>query len=183
MNKHLGKLTLIGLLPLTIAVSACSSDDADVIDSDEAPLCVEDDFMSPPFAGPKFDIEGGLIGEAQEQYVASTTYIVLRPDEASLERFYELNEPIATDLATREGLVGYTIGLSAKCNTGRTVAVWESEEAMYNFVVDKAHAAAMAEFTDIATGGVTTHWTIDGDNVPPTWEEAKGVAAEAQQAY
>jgi heme-degrading monooxygenase HmoA len=48
---------------------------------------------------------------------------------------------------------------SAGCASGRTLAVWSSEDAMYEFVTSPAHAAAMAAADEVLLPGFrVTHW-------------------------
>ena len=98
-------------------------------------------------------------------------------------RFQELVEPIATDLASRDGLVGLSTGGSPGCGTARTLAVWRDDAAMFAFVTGEAHSAAMAAIDELSRGGsVVTHWL--GDQTSATWENAaEQLAAEDGPTY
>jgi hypothetical protein len=48
---------------------------------------------------------------------------------------------------------------SDACGSGRTLAIWESEEKMYEFVMSRAHLDAMIAVNDIVMPGyAVTHW-------------------------
>ncbi|WP_428265523.1 hypothetical protein [Haliangium sp.] len=163
---------------LSLALVACGNDDSGPADIQ---TCDEVDFMAAPLSGAGYDPEQGFVGETQESYIAHTTFLVLDPDGS--QRFDELVGPIFADLATREGLVAYTVGMSQQCGIARTMGLWTSEQAMYDFVLDTAHAAAMAEVDAVSLNGATTHWTVRPADVPMSWETARAKIAEVEPLY
>jgi quinol monooxygenase YgiN len=171
-------ITIISALSCTLL--ACG-------DTDETPAgndlqtCAEDDFESSPLAGAGYNPETGLVGPAQDKYIAHTTFIILDPDQ--MQRFGQLMGPVLADLETREGLVAYSLGLSQKCGIGRTVGIWESEQAMAAFVVSDAHLAAVAEAPVVALNGAFTHWDITPDEVPISWDTAREKIAKSPALY
>ncbi len=175
---------MISALPI-ITLTACGSDDG----SEDGPLtlnetldeCIEDDFGAAPFAGPGFSPDTGLIGTAQDSYVASTTFIIVNSEDQ--DRFLQLAGAVIETMGDMPGLVGYSLGASEKCGTSRTLTVWESEQAMFDFVVSDAHAAAMSQAESISEIGVVTHWDVSSDNVPPPWDEAKTEVGNAIPSY
>ncbi|WP_437576851.1 hypothetical protein [Sorangium sp. So ce887] len=144
--------------------------------------CTDDDLESSPFGGPGFK-DGALTGAAQDTYVTSSTLLWLKTDEASQRRFGEVMTPILSQLPAQEGLIGFSLGTSAKCGYARTVTVWEDEEAMGKFVISDAHVAAMGVGTDVSVHGVVTHWTVGAGDLPLSWEAAREKIAAAEISY
>ena len=156
--------------------------DEEEINSAGLPVCVEDDLDAQPFFGPGFDAEQGVVlGTAQDSYVASTTWVFIKPDQQ--ERFFQVAGAVIESASQLDGLVGMSLAGSDKCGSARTLTVWRSEQAMMDFVVSDAHAAAMAQGPDLVLNGVVTHWNVGSDNVPPSWDEAQAEADLAAPVY
>lgn len=171
--------TLFMISMLSASLVACT-DDGDKAGND-LQSCVEDDFQASPLAGAGYNPEQGLVGPQQDTYIASTTFIILDPDQTA--RFNELAGAIAADLQTREGLIAVSLGGSQKCGIARTMAVWASEEAMGAFVIGEAHAAAMAETSVVGLNGAVTHWEVAADEIPMSWDLARSKIAETDALY
>ncbi len=89
--------------------------------------------------------------------VVATTYLRLENTEAGMGSFEALMQPILGVLtAPAPGLMGLSFMSSQSCGTTRTLSVWESEEAMMNFVLGEAHLAAMGRVTEVSRGGSAT---------------------------
>lgn len=177
------KRTILDVLHVTLlgvslaGLTACSSGEGPPASEPEPGTtgaavfaCVEDDFItSGPFQGPGYDPEqGGLLGPAQETYIAATTIGRIKP--AALEDHYQgLVVAVIEQLATQEGLIGLELGQSEKCGYTRTKTVWRDEEAMFGFVGSDAHVAAMAEGRNVLSAAAVAHWTVGADEVPPSW--------------
>ena len=174
--------TLITISALSTMLIACGGSDEDKDQTgNDLQSCVEDDFMSQPLAGSGYNPEQGLLEPRQETYVASTTFLILNPEQG--QRFQELVGPIMGDLQTREGLVAMSLGNSQKCGTVRTMTLWKSQEAMMDFVFSPAHTAAMAEANIVGLNGATTSWEVAADEVPMSWELARTKIAEVDALY
>lgn len=172
--------TLFMISALSASLVACT-DDGGSQDDNDLQSCVEDDFQSEPLAGAGYNPEQGLVGPQQDTYIASTTFLILDPDQGA--RFEELVGPIAADLQTREGLIAVAFGQSQKCGTVRTMAVWASEQAMGDFVLSDAHVAAMAETSVVSLNGSVTHWEVAADEIPMSWDLARSKIAEVGALY
>ncbi|WP_437730402.1 antibiotic biosynthesis monooxygenase [Sorangium sp. So ce1335] len=145
--------------------------------------CADDDMQNlAPFGGPGFQ-DGTLTGAAQDTYVASSTLLWVKADEASQRRFIELATAIVAQLPAQEGLIGFVLGTSAKCGYARTITVWKDEEAMGKFVMSDAHLAAMAATSEISVQGAVTHWAVGAGDVPPSWDAAREKIAAAETSY
>lgn len=76
-----------------------------------------------------------------------------------IARWDSLFRDIELALSVAPGLVAVTFGSSERCGSGRTLAVWSSEDVMYEFVGSKAHLAAMAAADEVLQPGFeVTHW-------------------------
>lgn len=149
---RLPALTLLALL------SACGQ--GTVIDESKcSKTALEADFSASPLAGPRAD--GGVLPPGP--WLVSTTYLRLVPEPAAAAAFQAVMGPVAAALPTTPGLAAVSIGTSTACATARTLAVWEDQASMLDFVTGPAHAAAMAHIGDFSRGGSTTlHFTADG---------------------
>ena len=161
-------------------LSACGDDDGKKADGNEAALCnsgtLESDLDSTAFMGPAVDpATGEFKMEPGVTYVVSSTYgtPVPGPDGAPVtQRYLELFSAIEEQLQKEPGLLAMKLANSDKCGSGRTLAVWKSEEEMYDFVTSAAHLAAMDEVSDVLKPGYgVTHWNADSLQ-QTTWEEA-----------
>ncbi|ACY16828.1 hypothetical protein [Haliangium ochraceum] len=144
--------------------------------------CDEVDFAPMPFQGPGVDPETGAFASLDnETYVVHTTHLLLKPGMA--EKVYELSGPILADLMSRPGFVAVSLATSDTCGSVRTLGVWESEVAMYDFVFGEAHTAAMDQTTEVSESGRVTHWTLSADDVKSlTWDQARAEVAEVPPA-
>ena len=160
------------LLSGVLALAACGSDGPRADDpqarASALSTCrhdlLEPDLEVEPLAGPGVDPATGSLRPAPNggAYVVSATYGVPRPgaDGAPVSpRYAQLFAAIETQLSRETGLLALQLGTSASCGSGRTLAVWKSEEQMYAFVTSPAHLAAMAAARDILMPGyAVTHW-------------------------
>ncbi|MBK6918770.1 MAG: hypothetical protein IPH07_15360 [Deltaproteobacteria bacterium] len=132
--------------------------------------CVDADFtIDLPLAGPGYDPEAGLI-DPQAQYLVSTTQAMPRPD--ALQQFGELATAAGMAAAQSPGVVAVSFASEPNCGFARTLTVWRDQASMLSFVVSPEHAAAIDATYDVTLGGRTTHFTIDADQMPVTWEVA-----------
>lgn len=178
--KRIGFIS-IALLASTFA--ACADEETKNtertdVDTSFLTRCTGEEFQSSPFAGSGYNPEQGLLKAPQDSYIAHTTVIYLRPGQDEL--FGQLMGPISEQLANQEGLVAISLGAAPECGIARTMAVWENEAAMYDFVASDAHTQAMIKFTEVAQGGAVTHWNITADELPTmSWDTAFAKIAEA----
>jgi len=171
--------TLFMISALSTSLVACTDDGGQA--KNDLQSCVEDDFQAEPLAGAGYNPEQGLVGPQQDTYIASTTFLILKPDQGA--RFQELAGAIGVDLQTREGLIAVAFGQSEKCGTVRTMAVWASEQAMGDFVLGDAHLAAMGEASVVGENGAVTHWEVAADEIPMSWDLARSKIAEVEALY
>jgi heme-degrading monooxygenase HmoA len=79
---------------------------------------------------------------------------------------------IQAQLEQQPGLVAFTLASSDPCGSGRTLAVWQSEDQMYDFVTSPAHLAAMNDVKQLLLPTyAVTHWSArSAEQI--TWAEA-----------
>jgi hypothetical protein len=144
---------------------------------DPEPLVVQ------PLAGPGWDPETGFADPVQENYVASSTMIMVKPDQQGL--FFELVGAVNEQIMATDGFVAMSLATDPTCGWARTLTVWRDDTAMYTFVVNGAHAEAMTQTFDIALTGKVTSWPIAAGDMPPTWDMAKAqlAAVEPLESY
>ena len=194
MHRNHSSLLGATLAALSLfSLPACTSEDSgegtvpptNEVTGADVFTCVDDDLSSvQPFGGLGYKpSEGGLQAPLQETYLASTTVIAIKPDEASGKRFFELSGPVIGQLPQMEGVIGWEVALSDKCGYGRTITVWRNEEAMMGFVMSDAHVAAMSESTSVSTAAVVTSWEIPAAEIPLSWDAARAKAAATKLSY
>ncbi len=144
---------------------------------------LELDIAYTPRTGPKVDASGTLMPPPGDGYVVSTTFLRLRPGDEAGKRFAELFGPVALQLQHQPGLEALQLATSANCGTARTLSVWSSLEAMYDFVASDAHQAAANAVSELSRGGSTViHWSAE--NVEQaSWQEAAGRLAAAKGPF
>jgi len=135
--------------------------------------CVDDDLMvSGEFSGPGWDsATKSLVGTPKPSYVVATTLIFLKPDAD--DTFYKVSGKAIGAASAAPGFVGMMVGTSAKCHSARTLTVWESADAMLDFVMTPEHSACIDEADEVSTTATLTDWTAKPADLPPTFEEAR----------
>jgi heme-degrading monooxygenase HmoA len=174
------------LLSLGLAAAACGGDDDDGAAVDAAPSATcdrgviePDNEAQGPLAGPGVDPETGeLRAPPAAGYHVSTTYLQIQPDAQQL--FSELVAPIVQQLGAQPGLLAIQLTTSVECGTGRTLTIWESEEAMFGFVLGDVHQAAVGRIDDVSRGASAfATWTATSLD-QTTWEAAADRLADVE---
>lgn len=163
MNKQTRILIL--LFPVLASVG-CDGDEKSS-SADPASGCAHDvleaDFEADDPIGPAVDPASGRVVLGPDQRViVSSTYGAPQPGPNGSpfsERYQQVFAGIEQQLSGQPGLLALQLGNSKRCGTGRTLAVWRSEEEMYEFVTSRAHLDAMREANDLLRPGyAVTHW-------------------------
>jgi heme-degrading monooxygenase HmoA len=169
---------LFSIAAFALCAACSSSDDAKNVAADPGTVTdgcardtLESDLALTPLSGSQVK-DGDLAAPGPDGYVVSTTFLRLKPGDDTAARFQELVSPILQRLVTQSGLAGFQLGLSTSCNTARTLSVWESTEAMYDFVGSDVHMTAVNAVSDVSRGGsIVVHWQA------PTADEASWSSA------
>ena len=80
---------------------------------------------------------------------------------------------IRRQLAASDGLVGYSLDAHPLGKTFWTVSAWTSEAAMYAFVRQDPHAAAMAAIRPHMGRSAFLRWTATPDDLPLRWGDIR----------
>jgi quinol monooxygenase YgiN len=146
---------------------------------DELYECEDPELMEfQPLAGPGWDPENGLADPEHPSYVASSTMIMVKPDQMGL--FLELAGAVSEQTMAQEGFVAMSLASDPTCGWLRTLSVWRDEASMYTFVATGAHAEAMSRTWEVAITGKVTSWPITAAEMPPSWDMAKAKLAEVE---
>ncbi|WP_438037825.1 antibiotic biosynthesis monooxygenase family protein [Sorangium sp. So ce128] len=169
--------------------AGCGSDSGAKAADAPLPECtggvLEADLEMDTLSGPGVDPATGKLRPPPEgsSYAVSATYGVTRPGDAVMERYVPIFEAIHAQLASQPGLLAIQLGGSPSCGSGRTLAVWASTEAMYEFVMSPAHLAGVDAADELLEPGyVVTHWEtaeIEGITVEDSVRRIKALAAAA----
>jgi heme-degrading monooxygenase HmoA len=183
LKSHAHHSTLLAGLSLLVGASvmACSDDKEKTPSVQQAALVcsaskLETDLEGDGFSGPGVDeATGELKLEPGKQYLVSSTYGVPVPGANGApvtEHYLALFGAIQAQLAQQPGLLAMRLASSDGCGSGRTMAVWSSEEEMYAFVASDAHFAAMKAVGEVLKPGYgVTHWTATSAE-QISWQEA-----------
>lgn len=139
-------------------------------------------YLEQPFEGPGFDIGAGLTTDAAGPFVASTTSLHLMDGDAPKAAFDKHMAVLGEKIKTQSGLIGYSLALPIGTEGWRTLTVWESEDAMLEWVVSEEHGAAMDEMADKSKPeSAVTSWVMERAELeagPPSWEDARARLAD-----
>jgi heme-degrading monooxygenase HmoA len=137
-----------------------------------------------PLEGPGMEIGGELLVEPQDdaQWIAASTHLYVSGGEG-MKLFSENMEAMQETLdAKPEGLIAYSLGQELIGREYKTLTVWESEEAMYSFVMSPAHLQAMADGGDIANPdkvSTSYSWEISPEELPLDWKQVNEIMEES----
>jgi heme-degrading monooxygenase HmoA len=144
---------------------------------------LESDAVFLPRTGPRVDASGALMAPPEAGYVVSSTFLRLRHGDEANRRFGELFAPVMTQLQNQPGLEALQLGTSAACGTARTLSVWSSLAAMYDFVASDAHQTAVHAVSEVSRGGsIVVHWSAQTAE-QASWQEAERRLAAAQGPF
>jgi heme-degrading monooxygenase HmoA len=160
----IGALSFAGMLGCDSEAST-ASDDGTSVTEDPLFTCDEKEFkVAAPLHGPNYDqSKGGLQGDTQGSYVVSTTVLYLKTGVKT--DFFKVATQVTGQVDKAPGMVAWGLASDDGCGSQRTLVVWESEEAMYDFVRSGAHAEHMGDFDTFAINGKTSVWTATADEV------------------
>ena len=149
---------------LVLLAAACGAGSNLPPDSECTRGTPESDIVYGAWQGPGMLADGGL--PESSDVVVSTTFLALRTEPEAGQLFRDLMADISLDLASREGLIGYSISTSTRCNTARTLSVWADEAHMFTFAGSPAHGKAVRMIGSLSRGtSAVTHWHDSTANV------------------
>jgi heme-degrading monooxygenase HmoA len=175
----------LALCLIGTSLGACDDESSPALTSARcASGSLETDLEDSAWNGAGVDRRSGELRLSEgHEYVVSSTYGVPVPgaDGAPVtEQYLQLFAAIQQQLESQTGLLAFKLSSSDACGSGRTLAVWESEEAMYDFVFSAAHTAAMKAADQVLKPGYgVTHWKTKSRSELTFAQGAKQLAQEA----
>lgn len=136
-----------------------------------------------PLAGPGFDESTGDLLRDQPEFLVALTYLEVRNAPGPGGRFGDHASAVGEHLFDTEpdGWLG-----AGFRNVGRlqwwTMTVWESEDAMMDFVVSEPHASAMLDINEVSRGAVSRALWMDAADLPLAWSDALVQLTDAQDS-
>lgn len=109
---------------------------------------------------------------AQAEVLVAMTHLEVRNAPGPGKRFGEHAEAVANSLYDDPppGWLGAMFRNEGRLNWW-TVTVWESEEAMLEFIVAEPHASAMRALTDVAVSAESRNEWMPVEAAPPPWDD------------
>lgn len=145
-------------------------------------------YLEQPFEGPGYSLGDGLTTDAAGPFVVSTTSLVLADGDEAKRAFDGHMAVLTEQIKTQPGLVGFSLALPIGSEGYRTLSVWESEDAVLEWVVSDAHAAAMDDMADKSKPeSAVMSWSMTREELeegPPSWEDARArLDADGRKVY
>ena len=133
-----------------------------------------------PLEGPGFDEKSGAFLGQNEEYLVAITHLQVKNAPGPGGRFGDHADAVGSHLFETEP-AGWMGG--AFRNVGRlqwwTLTVWESEEAMNEWVLSKPHVEAMVAIDDVSSGSSLRSLWLPAEQMPLPWDQALDLLAEA----
>lgn len=105
------------------------------------------------------------------EYLCLVSYLPLR-HRRMLFKFMNYTSKIRKQLKETDGVVGYSLLAHVMRSDFWTLSVWESEQALADFVRTSPHAGVMSALVPHMGQTRFLTWTARGDSVPPSWDDA-----------
>jgi quinol monooxygenase YgiN len=122
-----------------------------------------------PFVGPGID-GNDVTTDHPGPFVFAVTYARTAPGNSG--RFGDLVERIQDQLERSDGVVAWSLRADLPGRDNWTFSVWESEEAMWDFVTSETHVVAVDEAGELLEDSAFTAWLEpDASSLPPRWQD------------
>jgi quinol monooxygenase YgiN len=79
---------------------------------------------------------------------------------------------ITTQLRGAAGLFGYSLYAEPAAKRFWTLSAWRDEASLFDFVQAQPHARAMTEMAPRMGETRFIRWTLQGSELPPSWDDA-----------
>lgn len=134
------------------------------------------------FEGPGYTPEEGMRVDLETPAVVVITRALVA--KGARREFNDYAEPVfATLNEDLEGFIGSAVRGEIPGREAWTLTAWESEADLMNFVTSDAHAAAMTAKADVTEEASFLRYTLDANQMPPTWEDALDRLEEEGRTY
>jgi heme-degrading monooxygenase HmoA len=105
------------------------------------------------------------------EYLVMASFLPLARLRATL-RFFRFVGEIRRQLATAEGLIGYSLWAKPIAKQYWTLSVWSDEAALLTFMRTQPHDAIMARLRPDMDPTKFVRWTVKGAETRVSWDEA-----------
>jgi hypothetical protein len=109
--------------------------------------------------------------DPEREYLVLASYLPLRRFSATF-RFVRRTVAVRRQLASAQGLVGYSMLAKPLSRQYLTLSVWEDEAALAKFVSDNPHVEIMSALAPDMRPTRFARWHVAGSSLPPRWPEA-----------
>jgi hypothetical protein len=110
--------------------------------------------------------------DANATYVVMASRLPLRRYRR-IPSFIRATLRIRRQLATAEGLVGYSLNAKLLSKTFWTLSAWRNQEALDRFARADPHRSLIAAIRPHMNRTTFVTWTSTGSDVPVKWETAR----------
>ncbi|MFQ5918940.1 MAG: hypothetical protein ACE5I4_02690 [Thermoplasmata archaeon] len=108
--------------------------------------------------------------EPDHEYLVMSTFLPL--EGSGMRRAFGRDvRRVERQLASSEGLVGYSLRVKFWRRHYWTLSVWEDERSLIAFSEAAPHRDVMAPRDWRLSGFKSVHWRVRGTEIPPTWRE------------
>jgi heme-degrading monooxygenase HmoA len=109
--------------------------------------------------------------EPDREYIAMASSIPAR-DHSSTWRMFRGSTAIRKQLASTDGVIGFSLLARPIRKQYATLSVWIDEDALGEFVAASPHQEVMTGLRPAMGPTRFVRWTIDGADGRPSWTEA-----------
>ena len=110
--------------------------------------------------------------DRERTYVAMASRLPLRR-YADLPSFMRATWRVRRQLATAEGLIGYSLDAKPLAKTFWTLSAWRDQESLDGFARAQPHLDLMAAIRPRMKPTTFVTWTSTGSEIPLRWETAR----------
>jgi heme-degrading monooxygenase HmoA len=105
------------------------------------------------------------------EYLVMASFLPLARFGATV-RFFRFVRAVRRQLATAEGLVGYSLWAKPIAKRYWTLSVWRDEAALMTFMRTQPHSSVMARLRADMDPTKFVRWTVKGAETRVSWDEA-----------
>ena len=110
--------------------------------------------------------------EIDSTYVVMASRLPLR-SYARIPSFMRATWRIRRQLATADGLIGYSLDANLLAKTFWTLSVWRDQEALDSFARGEPHRGVIAAIRPHMKPTTFVTWTSTGSEIPVKWQTAR----------
>jgi hypothetical protein len=109
--------------------------------------------------------------QPDSNFVALLSYLPLK-SYWRIPWFFVYSMQVMKQLASAEGMLGYSFLAWPFAKKFWTLSAWESDAALHAFVQHPPHVRIMVKLTPHMGQTKFTHWAVKGSELPLHWDDA-----------